>query len=169
MEKMFKGISRFLEHALILIFSVLVLDVLWQVIARYAGINSGFTEELSRFLLIWLAVLATAYSRSYKGQMAIDFIYAKLSKSNQYKLSLFIEMSILLFALFVMVIGGGNLVYITLKLHQLSPSLGWPVGVVYSVVPLSGSIIILFSIYHITEFKKMYKEVLSHSNLNQSH
>ncbi len=154
MEKAFKTISSVLEKLLVIIFLILVADVLWQVIARYAKINSGFTEELSRFLLIWLSILATAYSRSYKGQMAIDFIYEKFSQINKYRISLFIEIAIILFALCIMVIGGINLMNITLKLGQYSPSLHLPVGLVYSIVPLSGLMIIFFSTYHISSYVK---------------
>lgn len=161
MEQLFKKLSKFLEYTLIVIFVVLVIDVLWQVIARYGKINSGFTEELSRFLLIWLSILATAYSRSYKGQMAIDFVYAKLSQANKYRISLFIEICIILFAFFVMIVGGLNLMYITLKLKQLSPSLNWPVGIVYSVVPISGLLIVFFSCYHIRTYQQNRTTFLS--------
>ena len=54
-----------------------------------------------------------------------------------------------IFALVVMIIGGGNLVYTTLKLGQISPALLVPLGFVYAIVPISGAIIIFFSIYHI--------------------
>ena len=53
------------------------------------------------------------------------------------------------FALVIMVIGGGNLVYTTLKLGQLSPALLVPLGYVYAIVPISGLMIIFFSVYHI--------------------
>ncbi|WP_010136149.1 TRAP transporter small permease [Ochrovirga pacifica] len=161
MEKLFNGIKRVLELLLVAIFIVLVIDVVWQVIARYAKISSGFTEELSRFLLIWLAVIATAYSRSYKGQMAIDFFYEKFSVKGKYVLSLFIEFSIMFFALFVMVIGGVNLVNITLKLGQLSPSLGLPVGYVYSIVPICGFVILFFSSFHIIHYTRNHKKEIS--------
>ncbi|NIJ46247.1 TRAP-type C4-dicarboxylate transport system permease small subunit [Wenyingzhuangia heitensis] len=161
MEQLFKGIKKVLELLLIVIFIVLVVDVVWQVIARYAKISSGFTEELSRFLLIWLAVIATAYSRSYKGQMAIDYFYEKFSIKGKYILSLFIELSIMSFALAVMVFGGINLVNITLKLGQLSPSLGVPIGYVYSIVPVCGIIILFFSLYHIINYRRDHKEGIS--------
>ncbi|MGD1946804.1 MAG: TRAP transporter small permease [Croceivirga sp.] len=161
MKRIYKSIKRVLEWMLVVIFTMLVIDVVWQVMARYAKISSGFTEELSRFLLIWLAVLATAYSRSYKGQMAIDFFYEKFSQKGKYILSLFIEFSIMAFALSVMVIGGINLVYITLKLGQLSPSLGLPVGFVYSIVPVCGIIILFFSSYHVINYIRKQKEVIS--------
>ena len=56
-----------------------------------------------------------------------------------------------LFAFFAMVWGGANLVYITLKLKQTSASLGLPLGYVYSVIPLSGLIIIYYSIVNLFE------------------
>lgn len=163
MEQVFHRIKKILELLLVIIFIILVIDVVWQVIARYAKISSGFTEELSRFLLIWLAVIATAYSRSYKGQMAIDYFYEKFSVKNKFLLSLFIESCIMMFALFVMVIGGINLVSITLKLGQLSPSLGLPVGYVYSIVPICGIIILFFSTYHIKNYIIEHKAFLSNT------
>ncbi|MEE9364447.1 MAG: TRAP transporter small permease [Cellulophaga sp.] len=149
-HKLHRTINKILEMLLVFIFSVLVLDVLWQVFTRYSfGKPSAFSEELARYLLVWLAILGTAYVRGYKGQMAIDYMFNKLSKSKQYLLSLFIEYSIMLFALVVMIIGGINLMYITLKLNQISPALNIPVGYIYSVVPISGFLILFFSIYHI--------------------
>lgn len=165
MEQLFKGVKRLLEYMLVTIFVILVVDVVWQVIARYAKISSGFTEELSRFLLIWLAVIATAYSRSYKGQMAIDFIYEKCNDKVKHILSIFIELCIVSFALVVMVIGGINLVYITSKLEQYSPSLHAPMGFVYSIVPVCGILILFFSFYHIMNYIRDRKEAISATKL----
>lgn len=149
MQQAYLTINKFLKIMLVLIFSILVIDVFWQVFARYSiGKPNAFTEELARYLLIWLAILGTAYVRGYKGQMAIDYLYNKLSPKKQQNLSLFIEFAIILFALMIMVVGGINLMYITLKLGQISPALNIPIGYVYSVVPLSGLLIIFYSVYH---------------------
>ncbi len=149
LETAYRRINKILENILVLIFSVLVIDVLWQVIARYSiGKPDAFTEELARYLLIWLSILGTAYVRSYKGQMAIDYLFNKLSKKKQLILSFFIEGIIILFALVVMVIGGVHLMSITLKLGQISPALNIQIGYLYSVVPISGSLIIFYSLYH---------------------
>lgn len=159
MEQAYLTINKFLKIALVFIFSILVIDVLWQVFARYSiGKPNAFTEELARYLLIWLAILGTAYVRSYKGQMAIDYLYNKISTKKQKKLSLFIEFAIILFALAIMVVGGINLMYITLKLGQISPALNIPIGYVYSVVPLSGLLLIFYSIYHCFHLLKNKKE-----------
>ena len=165
MEKCYNYINKVLTIALICIFSILVIDVFWQVFARYSiGKPNAFTEELARYLLIWLAILGTAYVRSYKGQMAIDYLYNKLSPVKQKYLSFFIEILIIAFALAVMVIGGINLMYITLKLGQISPALNIPIGYVYSVVPLSGVLIIFYSVYHCLNLLKSKNE---NQNTNQ--
>ena len=159
MERAYLTINKILKLMLVLIFSTLVIDVLWQVFARYSiGKPNAFTEELARYLLIWLAILGTAYIRSYKGQMAIDYLYNKLSQKKQRNLSLFIELVIILFALMIMVVGGINLIYITLKLGQISPALNIPIGYVYSIVPISGLLIIFYSIYHCLHLLKNKKE-----------
>ena len=54
-----------------------------------------------------------------------------------------------------MVIGGIRLVQITLSLNQISAALQIPLGYVYSVVPISGALMMFYSItFIIEEIKK---------------
>jgi len=150
MQKVHRLINRTIELMLISIFALLVVDVSWQVFSRYViGQSSSFTEELARFALIWLAVLGAAYLNGQRAHLAIDFLLKKLSPEKQKKRKVVIEILMLLFALIVMVIGGGNLVYITLHLGQTSSALHVPLGLVYSIVPFSGLLIVFFSVYNI--------------------
>ena len=57
------------------------------------------------------------------------------------------------FALVVMIGGGGNLVIMTLQLGQYSAALNVPLGLVYAIVPFSGLLIVFYSIYHMTQRK----------------
>ena len=60
--KLREKIDSFLEKALILIMSLMVVNVLWQVFSRYLLTNpSSFTDELARYLMIWIGVLGAAY------------------------------------------------------------------------------------------------------------
>ena len=62
------------------IFFVLLSVVLWQVISRYALVNpSTITEELSRFLLMWLGLFGASYTLAEKGHLAIDILPEKLT------------------------------------------------------------------------------------------
>ena len=154
-EPILNKVNKILEVFLITIFALLVLDVLFQVFSRYIiGESFTWTEEFARFSLIWMTVLGAAYLNAKKEHLSMDFLYDKFSEANKIKASILIEIFILLFALFVMVIGGFNLVYTTLHLEQLSGTLRIPLGYVYAIMPFSGILIICFSIYHIINIYK---------------
>ena len=135
-----------------LIFTILVVDVLFQVLSRYIIKTSfSWTEELARFLLIWLSILGAAYLNAKREHLSMDFLYQKLTETNKRKVSIIIELMVFFFALIVMVIGGGNLVYTTLHLNQLSGTLQIPLGYIYSILPISGFLIMSFAIFHIVK------------------
>ena len=151
MEKIYQNINRVIEVVLIVIFALLVLDVLWQVFGRYVlGQSFSFTEEFARFALIWLAILGAAYLNGKREHLSMDFLLQKLSPEKLAKRMQVIEVLMFVFALVVMVIGGGNLVYTTLYLGQVSPAMHVSLGYVYSIVPISGLLIMFYSIYNIS-------------------
>ena len=151
MERIYLILNKIVEFFLVLIFSLLVLDVVWQVVSRYVvGQSSSFTEEFARFSLIWLTVLGAAYINGQKeGHLSMDYLLSKLPLEKRNRRQRIIQVIMAIFALVVMIIGGGNLVYTTLSLGQISPALLVPLGYVYAIVPISGVIIIFFSFYHI--------------------
>ncbi len=154
MEKIYQSLNKGIETLLVFIFGLLVIDVVWQVVSRYViGQSSSFTEEFARFSLIWLTVLGAAYINGQKeGHLSMDFLLSKLPPEKKQSRQKVIQIAMALFALVIMVIGGGNLVYITLSLGQMSSALHIPLGYVYAIVPLCGCIIIFFSFYN---FKKL--------------
>ncbi|MEM6628195.1 MAG: TRAP transporter small permease [Bacteroidota bacterium] len=140
--------NRFIESLLVLIMGALTLVVLWQVIARYVMTNpSSWTEELARFMLVWVSILGAAYVSGKKEHIAIDIIQQRSSPSRRRRLQVLIDCIIIIFAFFVMVLGGINLVEITL--HQISSALRIPVGYVYTVIPFSGILIIVYALLDI--------------------
>ncbi len=151
MRKTHKVLMKLIEALLVVIFALLTLDVVWQVVSRYlVGQSSSFTEEFARFALIWLTVLGAAYiNGQVEGHLSMDFLLAKLPAQKQKRNHRVIQILMACFALVVMVIGGINLVYLTLSLGQVSPALNIPLGWIYTIVPLSGCIIIFFCYYHL--------------------
>jgi TRAP-type C4-dicarboxylate transport system permease small subunit len=151
MEKIYTILNKVIESLLVFIFGLLVIDVVWQVVSRYVvGKSSSFTEELARFALIWLTVLGAAYINGLKeGHLSMDFLLSKLPTHKRHERQKVIQALMAIFAVVVMVIGGGNLVYTTLSLGQMSSALQIPLGFVYAIVPISGLMIVFFSIYNI--------------------
>lgn len=152
MNKIRKYIDKFLAFVLILTMTLLVIDVVWQVLARYIVKSpSSFTDELARFLLIWVGLLGSAYALGKKKHLAIDLLPSKLSGKPKRALNVFISVLVISFAFLVLVVGGIRLVYITFTLNQISPALGIPVAYVYLVLPFSGILMILYGLLEIFE------------------
>lgn len=140
-------VNTTLEWMLILLMSVLVLDVLWQVFSRYIMSSpSSYTDELAGYLLIWVGLLGAAYVAGKREHLAIDLLLQRSSKEQKFKLELIISVIVILFAITVLVIGGSWLVYTRFFLSVKSSALGMPLGVVYLVLPISGLLIAYFDI-----------------------
>jgi TRAP-type C4-dicarboxylate transport system permease small subunit len=155
MIKLKKVLDKILERLIALLFIILVLDVVWQVVARYLLKNpSSFTDELAGYLLMWIGLLGAALVAGQKMHLAIDILTNKIrSRSKQVMIDKFVQIMIAFFALCVMIIGGGRLMYVTLILDQNSASLNIPLGIVYTVLPISGIFIVLYSMIEILNAK----------------
>jgi len=140
-----KKIDKILGIVLIIIMSVMVANVLWQVFTRYIMTTpSSFTDELARYLMIWIGVLGAAFVSGKNMHVAIDVLPSKLNETNRKKLAKVVDIIIISFVFFAMVIGGTRLVYLTYILKQHSPALQIPLALVYLVLPLSGLLIIYY-------------------------
>jgi len=140
-------VDNIVGTALVILMSLMVLNVTWQVISRYVLMNpSAFTDELSRYMLIWLGMLGAAYVAGQDKHLAIDLLPQKLSGKPKQNLLIIINVVIIFFAVAVMVLGGLNLVYITYILDQKSATLRLPLSFVYTIIPLSGLIVTYYQI-----------------------
>ncbi len=147
-----KTTDKFLEGMLSLVMAVLVIDVLWQVFSRYVlRDSSSFTEELARYLLVWVSLLGASYGVGRKLHLGVDLLPARLTGLKKKMLLVFTDLAVMAFALFGLVIGGGRLVYISFHLEQVSAAMRLPLGWVYLVVPLSGLLMILYCCISIVE------------------
>jgi TRAP-type C4-dicarboxylate transport system permease small subunit len=142
-----KILDRSLELLVMVVVAVLVVDVLWQVFTRFILKNpSTWTEELAIFMLIWVSLLGAAVALNRGSHLGIDYFVGRLSNRKRLYTEIFVFLCISAFSLTVMVIGGIDLVSSTLKLEQISPSLGVKVGYVYLAVPISGFFLVLYSL-----------------------
>lgn len=155
MNSMKETLDKYIGHFLALLMSIMLLSVLWQITTRYfLGISSAVTDELARYLLIWIGTLGAAYVSGKKMHLAIDLLPRKLSGKSKQSLDIIINISIILFALLAMVIGGSRLVYVTYILGQTSAALQVPLAYVYLILPFSGLLIIYYKINEILLIRK---------------
>lgn len=134
--------------------SLLVVCVTWQVFSRYVlNVPSTFTDEVARFLFIWVGLMGAAYTLGQKRHLAIDLLIMKLEHdiSKLKKIKLLIDFISMVFASVIMVYGGGSLMLKTLETGQISPALGIEMGLVYAALPLCGLFMIIYILRDIFE------------------
>jgi len=152
MTKITRLIDKILANFLIILMAALVLVVTWQVITRFIMDQpSSYTEELARFLLIWIGLLGASYALRTKAHLGIDLITHRISDVARKVVIITVHILIILFTVFVMIIGGLYLVRLTFTLNQISAALGVKMGYIYLVIPLSGVLMVYYSVLSIFE------------------
>ena len=151
-------LEAWLRVVLCVLMAAMTITVVWQVLSRLLakltvsyGIPlliepSRWTEELASFQLGWLALLGAAYALRKHEHLGFDYFYLHLSPSAQRRIEIGVRAMVALFSFAVLFYGGLRLVIMTFHLHQTTPGLQWPRGVIYLVIPLSGLLMTLFSL-----------------------
>lgn len=143
-------LDRALGWALAALMLGLVASVTWQVTSRYLlGDPSPWTEELARYLLVWIGLLGGAHAYRTGAHMGIDLIAQQVGWQGRIRLRLVSAIAVLAFALPVMVIGGASLVNMSWELGQRSAAMALPMGAVYTAIPLSGLLISWYALREI--------------------
>jgi len=143
-------IDKVVGGFLVFLMGLMTVDVLWGVFTRYAMSNqASWSEELARFLLIWIGILGAAYASGQRMHLSIDLLKPKLKPAGQKRLSIIIHLLVLIFAISILLIGGMRLIYVTQTLGQTSAALRFPMAAVYAVVPIAGVLICYYKLHDI--------------------
>ncbi|MCG7521444.1 TRAP transporter small permease [Ruegeria sp. Ofav3-42] len=146
MKQMTALVDTVLRAIIIVAFAVLVACVIWQVFSRYVlGTPSTVTDEMARFLFIWVALLGGAYTLGQRRHLAIDLLPNITHGRLRFLVNAAIILAVALFAAVVMIYGGASLVSRTLETGQVSPALRLPMGAVYVAIPVAGAGILFYT------------------------
>lgn len=142
-------LDKVLQQVLIVLMGLLLIDVSWQVLTRFLLENpSSFTEELARFLLIWIGLLGSAHAYRHKMHLGVDIVVKTLPLKVAAIIAKLVQLITIAFAASVLVYGGSKLALMAAHLGQKSPAMQINMGIVYIALPLSGLLLILFAIEH---------------------
>lgn len=145
-----KGIDKVLSLACAVIFAAMVVIGTYQIVTRFIfNRPSTVSEELLTYSFTWMALLSTAYVFGKRDHMRMGFLADKLNAGGQKALSIVSEFLVMLLAGTVMVYGGFTIMQLTMT--QSTASLGISMGVVYTIIPVSGILIVLYSIMNIID------------------
>jgi TRAP-type C4-dicarboxylate transport system permease small subunit len=136
-----RRIRKTTETAIVILFAVLVLVVFFQVVARYVfNQPPAWSEELARFLQVWIILLASPLCIRKGSHLAVDYFGHKLSPGNRKRLDILIGLLITSYVLVVTLFGIRLMV---VGRFQVSPAMGLPMTVVYAVLPVSGALMFI--------------------------
>lgn len=147
-----KWMTSALNTVLILAVALLVFDVVWGVFTRYVmGEQAKWTEELARFLLVWVALLGGAVAFGTRGHLGVDYFVGKFHPDVQKLMAIVSQLVVLFFAGSIFVYGGSRVVADALAMEQMTPALGWKMGHVYLALPITGVFMVIYTIENLIE------------------
>ncbi len=147
-----KWMTAALNSGLIIAVFLLVVDVVWGVFTRYVmGEQAKWTEELARFLLIWVSLLGGAVAFGTKGHLGVDYFVGKFDPSARKMMAVVVHLIVLFFAVSIFLCGGWRVVSDTLALGQTTSALPLKMGYIYLALPIAGIFMVLYTIENLIE------------------
>lgn len=144
MTRLIDGYCRLLEWTIALVLAVMVVLVFGNVVLRYA-FNSGITvsEELSRWLFVWMTFLGAIVALKEHGHLGTDMLVSRLPAWGK-KLCLVLAQLLMLWATWLLFTGG--LAQARINLEVEAPVSGASVAIFYAagvVFAVSAGVLLL--------------------------
>lgn len=138
-------IDRFLSVLVIGLLAAIFVTLLSQVVMRYVFASPlAWSEELARYLFVWLTFLGAALAYRLGAHIAVDLLAEYLERRAGVRagqvLALAIQAVVVAF-LAALLVGGVGLVRGTT--HQVTPGLGISMSWVYLAIPVGSAVMIL--------------------------
>jgi TRAP-type transport system small permease protein len=142
LKKLFDVTDSLIKYLSFIVLSIMSVSAFLQVLYRYVIESSlSWTDELTRYLFIWLIFIGVAFSVRRDGHIAIEsiFLFLKDHQKNGYKRIIYIIQ--IIFFLFLSVIG---FYFVITNFGNVSPGLQLPMGFVYLALPVGSIFSIIF-------------------------
>ncbi|WP_219999875.1 TRAP transporter small permease [Halomonas sp. LBP4] len=148
---MSRSLNRWVERLCVALVIVLVLDVWLGILARYVlPWNLTFTEELARYLMIWVALLAISTGICYRQHVGVLILFDCFPRPMRKFLALSFDVIGFAFFAFMFFYGLG---YVERGFSQLTMIFGMPRGYPYLIIPVaSGLACLQFALVAVYDF-----------------
>ncbi len=134
------------EYVVSVLLVIMVVVVFLQVIFRFViHASLPWSEELSRYILVWLSFLGAAIGVRRGAHIGVEVIVSFLPKAMKRLAALFVDCaSIVFFAL--MIFYGHKILAVVGR--QLSPAMELSMAIPYSAICAGGSLMFLYAAEH---------------------
>lgn len=147
MKALAQLVGKLLELLVVVILSAMSILVFVNVVLRY-GFNSSIsvTEEVSRYMFVWLAFLGAVLAFSENQHVKVTMLTDKLSPTARNILSVVTDLA-MLFCCYLIV--DGSWIQFNLNLNNFAPISGLPQGITFLASTVAGVLIGLLIIARI--------------------
>lgn len=147
----------FLEWAIAALMLALVIVVFAQVALRYLTYQPLFwTEEVGRYVFIWLSLLGAVVGGQRAGHFAVDVLPRRLPQRASRWLRTAIR---LVEAGLYAILGWTGFLIVRVTHLQMSPSIDIPMSIPYAALPVTGFLLCIFNLRHaVAELRSIRKE-----------
>ncbi|MBB3231461.1 TRAP transporter small permease subunit [Halomonas stenophila] len=133
-----RSLNLWVERLCVALVIVLVLDVWLGILARYVlPWNLTFTEELARYLMIWVALLAISTGICYRQHVGVLILFDRFPRPMRKLLALSFDVIGFAFFAFMFIYGLG---YVERGFSQLTMIFGMPRGYPYIIIPVASGL-----------------------------
>jgi len=144
LESAMNPVRKVLFVAVVAMFGLQVIAVFSQVVLRFIfKAPPDWTEELAKFLQVWIILLTSAICIKEGSHLVVDYLVHYLPFQCKKILKLIVTFLIMIF-LSVLVVAGINMMKVGSS--QTSPALNLPMSLIYLVFPIAGTLMWLESL-----------------------
>ena len=143
MDKLLKGVRSVLYGFSVVAMSVMLVIIFAQVVTRYFfGYTPEWSEELARFLFVWVVFLGSALIMGESGHLAVQFLPDKF-KGTKFGTALDIIINLAGYVFIILLLTQGWKMT-SIMTFQRAPGLDIPMSWVYAVIPFSCVLMLLY-------------------------
>ncbi|UFJ41408.1 TRAP transporter small permease [Brevibacillus humidisoli] len=138
-----KGLRYFAAILLAVMSALIVYQVLARILGQYIDMElPRWTEELARYLMIWLVFIGASLAVRYAALIGMEAIAERLPVKPQKGLRIVVLLVSKVFYVVLIIYGIEMLGHVS---TQLSPGLKMPMAFVYAAIPAGGLFMLLNS------------------------
>lgn len=153
MDKIKTVLDKVITAVCVVFFIAMVILTTYQVVTRYVfNSPSSVSEVLTRYLFVWLILLSATYVFGQRDHICITALKNMFTGTSLKIVNIFGECVIIVFSVLILIYGGGSIT--SINMVQYDSILKIPTGVIYSIIPVSGVLIVFYSILNIIKYAK---------------
>ena len=154
--EMIRWLNDNIEESILIILSIITVIIVFLQVVMRTVFNSSlvWSEELARYLFIWLIYIGVAYGVKKNRHISVEVVTYILGRKGNWILSIIANILFLIFAILICYLSFN----VTMSVNRMSPAMGIPMSLVYAA-PFVGMLLTSIRIVQkLIDDRKTYKE-----------